>query len=969
MSRPAGQQAGNLLCSRPPRITTMKGKRVSSYLRLGVALLSAVLAVLANVSHAGVNAWTAKGPPGGIFRDVRSSSTDSNVFYASYSRSMHRSTDGGVTWTTLRDFASQPNSIAVDPTDGNRLYVAVIDDGLFRSDDRGQTFVQVAPPGSGVWGVGTNGATVYYAMGNQVYRSVDRGQSWSVQTTLAYTPNKILVDPQNGDVLYAFNSSKAVRSTDGGVTWAETRVNPDTASTTTIYDIAQLSPTHLIVAANDGLYASSDSGDTWTRASVGSFISIAVDPSTAGRAVATSRGTAPLQSTTDYGASWTTFGNLPALKIEGASFDTRISSRLVVLGQQGALYTNDNAHNWTEATLSPVASDPTQFVTTLAANSKVYTYTADGGGGLFATSGDTGWQRLNLAAAQALNPSAEFGEASLAVKPSSPDSIFFGVFNRGVFRSVDGGQSWTAPNADLAGFASRVFAFDPRDANTMYVSVSTVSSTPAAALYRSTDAGATWSPHSTNLPPDLFAKDLQIDPANPARMLLAVWQGPYAGSSGGLYSSTDGGLTWTQAFIGQDVNSIAIDPSNSARVYVATETALRISNDGGDTFTANTQFTSIVNNSASSVVIDPGVPTTIYAASIDPGYAPGVKRSSWILRSVDAGDTWEVLRSGSDAGGPWYVRQVALDPNHPALIYAGTGLRGAATFEVAPDLRVEISGHSGTKPRGEESTFNLRAVNGGPYSATLVKLSAALPAGLTNVSITADRGTCSTTTCTVPVLRVGEEVNAVVRYTTPTAAIYIPVTATVAAHENDYVTSDNSAQASAVTGDAGDLGITIVPSTTSVTQGSYVTYTVTVTNRGTTFSDEGTFDLQLGAGFTLSALAAGCSSTASGATCTVSGIGPGVSQIFTFTAAATNVGSVEATANVSLGPNMADTNPADNSASSSVTATSAPSGGDTGGRSGGGGGGAMNLATLFCGLLLLFFRWRTRPQASLRHCP
>jgi hypothetical protein len=921
-----------------------------------VALLCASLAMLADVSQAGTNTWTAKGPAGGIFHDVRSSSTDSNIFYAAYGSSVHRSTDGGSTWITLRSFASHVNSIAVDPTDGNRIYVAVIDDGLFRSDDRGESFVQVATPGSGLWGVGTNGSTTYYPIETQVYRSVDHGQSWSATTPAPQTLTKLLVDPNNGDAVYAFNQIKVIRSLDGGLTWTETPVNP-AVTDTRIAELAQLSTTHLIAVANNGLYVSSDRGDTWTQTSGGSFASIAVDPSTPGRAVATSRTAAPLLLTTDYGATWTTFGNLPVLKTEGASFDARTSARIVILGQQGALYTNDNALNWTEAALSPAASHPAHLATTHTANSKVYAYTEESGGGLFATSGDAGWQRLNLAAAQALNPSAVFGEACLAVKPGSPDSIFFGVFNRGVFRSEDGGGSWIAPNTDLAGFASQVFGFDPRDANTLYVSVAGVSATPTAGLYRSTDGGVTWAPHSTNLAANLESKDLQVDPNDPTRMFLGVFQGNHSGSPGGLYRSTDRGLSWNQSFTGRDVNSIAIDPANSARMYVGTENGLRVSYDSGDSFIANAAFDSIVHNSVSSIVIDPAVPTTIYAASNDAGYSLGPKASSWILRSVDAGDTWEVLRAASDAGGPWYVENLILDPNHPALIYAGTTQRGAATFQVAPDLSVEISDHSGTRPRDQESTFNLRAVNNGLYSATVVNLSATLPAGLTNVSITADRGTCSTTTCTVPVLRVGEAVNAVVRYTTPTAALYLPVTATVAAYETDPVATDNSAQASAITGDPGDLGIAIVPSTTSVTQGSNVTYTVTVTNRGGAPSSEGTLDFHLGAGFTLSSLPSGCSSATGSATCSLGALAPGASQVFTFAAVATNTGSVAATASAAFGPTMADTNLTDNSATSSVTATSASSG--NAGRSGGGGGGAFNFATLISALFVLLFRRRS----------
>jgi uncharacterized repeat protein (TIGR01451 family) len=324
---------------------------------------------------------------------------------------------------------------------------------------------------------------------------------------------------------------------------------------------------------------------------------------------------------------------------------------------------------------------------------------------------------------------------------------------------------------------------------------------------------------------------------------------------------------------------------------------------------------------------------------------------------VDAGETWEVLRAAADAGGPWYIGQLVLDPNHPAMIHATTGVRGAATFEVAPDLQVEITNHDGTRPQGSESTFNMRAVNNGPYHATTVKLWAALPPGLTNVSITADRGTCSTTTCKIPVLRVGEAVNAVVRYTTPAAAIYIPVTATVTAHENDSVASNNSAQASAITGESGDLGIAITPSSTRVTQGSNVGYTVTVTNRGATSTNEGSVNFRLGSSFTLGPLPGGCSSASNGASCSVGALAPGASKTFPFTAVATNAGTVEATVDVTFGSTMADINPHDNTATSSVTATAPTASGSSGGRRGGGGG-SMDLVALIGGLLLLIARRR-----------
>src|SRR5687767_6243910 len=105
--------------------------------------------MVAVVGHAGTNTWTIKGPPGGHALGLQAHSTAPNVFYAMFQRSIHRSTDGGVTWTVLRNFDGQVNGLVVDPSDGNRLYVSVYSEGVYRSDNRGDSFALVAPPGSG----------------------------------------------------------------------------------------------------------------------------------------------------------------------------------------------------------------------------------------------------------------------------------------------------------------------------------------------------------------------------------------------------------------------------------------------------------------------------------------------------------------------------------------------------------------------------------------------------------------------------------------------------------------------------------------------------------------------------------------------------------------------------------------------------------------------------------------------------
>jgi uncharacterized repeat protein (TIGR01451 family) len=866
-----------------------------------------------------------------------------------FARSLHRSTDGGATWTLLRHFEGQVNSLAIDPSDGDRIYVAVYDEGLYRSENRGDSFTLVAPPGAGIWAVGVNATTVYYSTNDRrVQRSVDRGSSWTVRGQASQTLSKILVDPQNADRLFAFNGPYVLISSDGGTNWTEVQVS--SAPFVWLRDIALLSATQFIASASDGIYFSSNGGASWTHSFSGEYISLAVDRNTPGRAVAARWASGNVAETTNYGVTWQNMVPWSDGRAEGIAIDSQSSSRHVLIGAQFVRHSSNLTQPWIEATQGPIAQEVNQFATTSASNAKVYALAFTGrvgGSALFTTSGDNGWQRLQLPGS-----GAELGQAVIAVRPGEPDRVYVGGYQQ-MYRSTNGGQSWQWAGAGVNDHFMNALAFDPEQTNTLYANVSSaLAPASTSGIYRSTDDGATWAPWSTNLLATAYGTSLRVDPANPSRMFLSAYQFS-APNSGGLYRSNDRGVTWEQSFVGQDVRTVTVDPANSSRVYAIAANSLQVSDDGGQTFAASTSVTAAANQPVQALALDPTVPSTLYVVTSGP--------SSYVLRSVNSGQTWEVLRSGTEPG-PWRATQLTLDPNTPSLAYVGVYGLGVASFEVAPDLRLEILGHSGRRPRGHESTFTLRAVNNGPYAATRVNVSATLPAGVTNVSYSTDRGSCSASGCVAPTLQVGEEINATVRYTTPASALSVAVSGTVGAHENDAVSGDNTAQATALTGDPGDLSVAVVPSATSLAQGGNVTYTVTVTNRGSIVSNEGNMTFTLGSGFTLGALPSGCSPSTGGASCSVGTIAVGGSQTFTFNAVATNAGAVAASANVSTHADIADTDTANNAATSSVTATAPPppNGGNNngGGSSSGGGGGSMNLAALIGGLLMLAGRRR-----------
>ena len=89
----------------------------------------------------------------------------------------------------------------------------------------------------------------------------------------------------------------------------------------------------------------------------------------------------------------------------------------------------------------------------------------------------------------------------LAIDPTAPTTLYAGLSPDGVFKSTDGGQSWTAMNTGLTSITVRDIALDPRNPSTLYASTAegVFKTSPAGAVFKSTDGGASWTAMSTGL--------------------------------------------------------------------------------------------------------------------------------------------------------------------------------------------------------------------------------------------------------------------------------------------------------------------------------------------------------------------------------------------------------------------------------------------------------------------------------------
>lgn len=195
----------------------------------------------------------------------------------------------------------------------------------------------------------------------------------------------------------------------------------------------------------------------------------------------------------------------------------------------------------------------------------------------------------------------------IAVDPRDPSRLFVAVLGhpygpnaeRGIFKSTDGGQTFTKVlYVDEDTGASDVL-LDPSAPDTVYAVLwqarqgpweNGAFTGPGSGLYKSTDAGATWRPIMNGLP--TFAADglgrigIGLAPSNPRRLFATV----QAARLGGLYRSDDAGGSWTLVNSdprvterGDDFAEVKVDPTNPDIVYTASVVAWK-STDGGKTF-------------------------------------------------------------------------------------------------------------------------------------------------------------------------------------------------------------------------------------------------------------------------------------------------------------------------------------------------------------------------------------------------
>ncbi len=378
--------------------------------------------------------------------------------------------------------------------------------------------------------------------------------------------------------------------------------------------VDRIAPTTLYAAADGGLFRTTNDAEEWALIASGSaaFVSVDIEYLSASTQIYAARqnnnaGDGVMRSS-DGGATWSTIT---------AGLPTNVSINTIVINPYGIeniwLGTNSGLFRWD-------SDSDTWEATTLTYKTHVLAFAKD-----FVLAGVTG-----------------------------PESNFL---LGGVYKSNFGSSIWTPITGNLPEWAPsqsrsiRSLAIDYRNSNIIYAGSSYGGSN---GLYKTIDGGANWIPIANNALDNGYLEytKIVVHPTNPDIVYVATSGYFNQTNHGGVYKSTDAGGSWSNASTGLSnlyIRSLAINPANPNALYVGTDGAgvSRTTNSGNSWFEKNFKLGS------QEILKITEISGILYALTGRDG----------IYRSLDKGASWERFNSGMTPGITLHARAITSDNN------------------------------------------------------------------------------------------------------------------------------------------------------------------------------------------------------------------------------------------------------------------------------------------------------------------
>ena len=283
---------------------------------------------------------------------------------------------------------------------------------------------------------------------------------------------------------------------------------------------------------------------------------------------------------------------------------------------------------------------------------------------------------------------------SVAGVPSQPNIYYVGTPGGGVWKTENAGQVWK-PIFDQERVASiGAVAVAPSDPKVVYVG--TGEQTQGNGVYKSSDAGSTWT--NVGLGDTHIISGIVVDPRNPDVVLVAAAGNHWSGNQRGVFKTTDGGKNWKQVLFKDattHVVDLAADPDHPSILYAALWH--RADAPPGDDDKPKTEQDAFIykttdEGSTWNVVEGKGLPTEPMER-VGVAVAPGTNgmrvyaiATQGLFRSDDGGTSWQRSNTDPRIVGNTYFGHVFVDPKNADFVYvAQTSMYrstdGGRTFE------------------------------------------------------------------------------------------------------------------------------------------------------------------------------------------------------------------------------------------------------------------------------------------------
>jgi len=315
---------------------------------------------------------------------------------------------------------------------------------------------------------------------------------------------------------------------------------------------------------------------------------------------------------------------------------------------------------------------------------------------------------------RSLGPAINSGRISdFAVTPGQRHRYIVATASGGVWRTDNAGTTWKPLFDDQGSYSVGCITMDPANPNVLWVGTGENNSQRSVSfgdgVYKSLDGGQTWT--NVGLGASEHIGMISIDPRD-SNVVYVAAQGPLWRSGGdrGLYKTTDGGATWERVLhISDDtgVNDVHLDPRDPDVVYATAyqrrrhvwtlinggpESGIYKSTDAGKSWRELEKGLPEVDMGRIGLALSPADPDVVYAI------VEAQRDEGGVFRSVDRGESWE-KRSDYMSASPQYYNELVADPQDVDTVYSmDTWLHvttdGGKTFTKVGEKHKHVDNHA-----------------------------------------------------------------------------------------------------------------------------------------------------------------------------------------------------------------------------------------------------------------------------------